>query len=134
MHSGAKTPLLVGSMLMYGSYFYLFVEFAVLRFIVAPRRRAAKLAAMGKTPKDSPAPTVTAILKKMSSIVKGQGEEEDEATEEEQAAVPLLRPVLTPQTSAYSYHFELPADDAADAAAAAGTGETKRGVDRKKLL
>lgn len=39
---GAKDPLLLGAMVMYGSYFYLFVQFAVLRFVIAPKRKNSK--------------------------------------------------------------------------------------------
>lgn len=39
---GAKDALLLGGMAMYGSYFYLFVEFAVKRFIIGPKGKRTK--------------------------------------------------------------------------------------------
>jgi hypothetical protein len=97
---GAKLPLLYGSLAMYGSYLYLFVEFAVLRFIIAPRKRAAKLKAAGK--KDTMPPPAAMMLKKMSSIVTG-----GEAPVEDDQGVPLAKPYFTNQTSAYSFHVAM---------------------------
>lgn len=125
---GAKWPLLYGALAMYGSYLYLFVEFAVLRFIIAPRKRAARLAEMGKKKAEEEqqqgqGPSVGNLLKKMSSMVTGTEPGTDPAKDE---GVPLLRPRITANAEAsYSFHFELPGED----------GETtKRGVDRKKML
>ncbi len=109
-HSAPNTH--TQSHILDSSYLYLFVEFAVLRFIVAPRRRAAQLKA--KKAAEPPAPS---LLKKVSSMVTGTEPGADPAAD---GGVPLLRPRLTNQESAYSYHFELP-----------GEGEEDKGGKRK---
>ena len=63
------------------------------------------------------------LLKKVSSMVTGTEPGADPAHD---GGVPLLRPRLTEQESAYSYHFELPPEG--------GQGGVTRGAggDRKK--
>ena len=84
---------------MYGSYFYLFVEFAVMRFIIAPRRRAAKMAELagGKTTSEQPA---AKSVKRDPSLPAVTEEEEEEGEE-----VPMPRPMLMPQESSYSLQW-----------------------------
>lgn len=62
------------------------------------------------------------LLKKVSSMVTGNEPGADPASD---GGVPLLRPRLTAQESAYSYHFELPAEGAG---AAAGAGRKKKAL------
>lgn len=103
------------------------MEFAVLRFIVAPRRRAARLQAKQQAEKaeQKEPPTVGNLLRKVSSMVTGTEPGADPSSD---GGVPLLRPRLTGQESSYSWCFELPAEEAADGARSATR------MDRKKML
>lgn len=62
------------------------------------------------------------LLKKVSSMVTGTEPGADPAND---GGVPLLRPRLTEQESAYSFHYELPSEEGGRGGATRGAGEDR---------